>query len=147
MFDNDLLRNYKHTLTRTGILDLGNTQDFSYSHLERGVWKMYGKDKLYYAKAVNKSRMDAEVILSRAAKLIDLKTATYYAMQNPNFDDPTLTKEDIIRGYEIIKDASKELGIPIRAIGVAEKLKEQFDSTYDGVEVWFYERMMPDALW
>ncbi len=97
MFDNDLLRNYKHTLTRTGILDLGNTKDFSYSHLERGVWKMYGKDKLYYTKAVNKCRMDAEVILSRAAKIAGLKTATYYAMQNPNFDDPNLTERDIIR--------------------------------------------------
>ena len=67
-------------------------------------------------------------------------------ISNTHLGDET-TKEDIIRGYEIIKDASKELGIPIRARGVSETLKDKFEDTYDGVEIWFYERMMPDALW
>lgn len=67
-------------------------------------------------------------------------------VSNTHLGDET-TKDDVIRGYNIIKSASEELGIPIRAIGVSETLKDQFDSTYDGVEIWFYERMMPDALW
>ena len=67
-------------------------------------------------------------------------------ISNTHLGDET-TKEDIIRGYQIIKSASIELGIPIRAIGVAQNLKNQFEDKYDGVDVWFYERMMPDALW
>lgn len=67
-------------------------------------------------------------------------------ISNTHLGDET-TKEDVLRGYEIIKSASLELGIPIKAIGVSNALKEEFDETYDGVEIWFYERMMPDALW
>jgi len=67
-------------------------------------------------------------------------------ISNTHLGDET-TKEDVLRGYEIVKSASEALNIPIRAIGVAEALKDEFGSTYDGVEVWFYNRMMPDALW
>ncbi len=67
-------------------------------------------------------------------------------ISNTHLGDET-TKEDIIRGYDITKSAAKELGLPIRAIGVSEVLKSEFDSTYDGVDVWFYERMMPEAFW
>jgi hypothetical protein len=67
-------------------------------------------------------------------------------ISNTHLGDET-TKEDIIRGYEIIKSAAKELNLPIRAIGVPQKLKNEFEQTHDGVEIWFYERMMPEAFW
>ena len=67
-------------------------------------------------------------------------------ISNTHFGDET-TKEDVIRGYEIIKKAAKKIGIPIRAIGVDEKLMANFDFTYDGVDVWIYKRFMPRAFW
>jgi len=67
-------------------------------------------------------------------------------ISNTHFGDET-TKEDIIRGYEIVKKASEILKIPVRAIGVDEKFASEFDSTYDGVDVWIYKRSMPKALW
>jgi len=67
-------------------------------------------------------------------------------ISNTHLGDET-TKEDVIRGYEMVKKASEILKIPVRAIGVDEKLTKDFDSTYDGVEVWLYKRSMPKALW
>lgn len=67
-------------------------------------------------------------------------------ISNTHFGDET-TKEDIIRGYEIVKKAAEKIGIPIRAIGVDEKLMSEFDFTYDGVDVWIYKRLMPKAFW
>ena len=67
-------------------------------------------------------------------------------ISNTHFGDET-TKEDIISGYNRLKTASKRLNLPIRAIGVDEKLAQGFDLTYDGVEVWLYKRMMPRAFW
>ena len=67
-------------------------------------------------------------------------------ISNTHFGDET-TKDDIINGYEKLKHASKELDIPIRAIGVPEKLAKDFGSSYDGVDVWMYKRMMPRAFW
>lgn len=97
MFDNGLLRKFEHTKTRDGILDLKDTKDFSYTHLERSVWKMLSSDGLYYAKAVNKSRMDAEVLLSQVCKHLGFSTAIYLPVQNPMFNAPNLTQEDIVR--------------------------------------------------
>ncbi len=57
------------------------------------------------------------------------------------------TKDDVIRGYELTKQAASQLGLPIVAIGVSEDLKEEFEDKYDDVDVWFYERLMPEALW
>ncbi len=57
------------------------------------------------------------------------------------------TKEDIIRGYEILKKVSKETEIPIIAIGSDESLKEKLGDNYDNVPVWYYKRMMPEAFW
>lgn len=67
-------------------------------------------------------------------------------ISNTHFGDET-TKEDIIRGYNIVKQVSEKLNIPVRAIGVDRKLAAEFDLTYDGVEVWVYDRIMPTALW
>ncbi len=67
-------------------------------------------------------------------------------ISNTHFGDET-TKEDILRGYEIVKEASKQIGIPVRAIGVDEKFASEFGAQYDGVDVWFYKRSMPKALW
>ena len=65
-------------------------------------------------------------------------------ISNTHFGDET-TKEDIIRGYELLKKVSEHLNIPIRAIGVDNKI--DFPPFYDGVEVWLYDRLMPSALW
>ena len=67
-------------------------------------------------------------------------------ISNTHFGDET-TKEDIIQGYNKLKFACEKLNLPIRAIGVDEKLAADFDSTYDGVDVWIYKRMMPKAFW
>ena len=67
-------------------------------------------------------------------------------ISNTHFGDET-TKEDIINGYEKLKKASKQLNIPIRAIGIPESLASEFQLTYDNTEVWIYKRMMPRAFW
>lgn len=67
-------------------------------------------------------------------------------ISNTHFGDET-TKEDIISGYNRLKTVSKRLNLPIRAIGVDEKLAQEFDLTYDRVDVWLYKRMMPRAFW
>lgn len=67
-------------------------------------------------------------------------------ISNTHFGDDT-TKEDVINGYEITKKAAKKIGIPIRAIGVDEKLIAEFDFTYDEIDVWIYKRFMPRAFW
>lgn len=68
-------------------------------------------------------------------------------ISNTHFADET-KKEDIIRGYEKLKEVSLEVGIPIVAIGADEKFMQDFpENNYDGVPVWFYHRHMPKALW
>ena len=67
-------------------------------------------------------------------------------ISNTHFGDET-TKEDILRGYNILKSASDILNIPIVAIGADKKFKSQLESVYDNTQVWFYERMMPKAFW
>ena len=67
-------------------------------------------------------------------------------ISNTHFGDET-TKQDIINGYNKLKKASEKLDIPIRAIGVDEKLASEFGLTYDDIEVWLYRRMMPKAFW
>ncbi len=68
-------------------------------------------------------------------------------ISNTHFSDET-KKEDIIRGYDKLKEVSKETGIPIIAIGADEKFVSDFpEGKYDGIPVWFYKRHMPKALW
>jgi len=68
-------------------------------------------------------------------------------ISNTHFADET-KKEDIINGYNKLKEVSNETGIPIAAIGADEKFIPDFpDCTYDDVPVWFYNRHMPKALW
>lgn len=67
-------------------------------------------------------------------------------ISNTHFGDET-TKEDVMNGYNKLKTASQKVNIPIRAIGIDEKLAQDFGLTYDGVEVWTYKRMMPKAFW
>lgn len=67
-------------------------------------------------------------------------------ISNTHFGDET-TKEDIINGYNKLKEASKILNLPIRAIGISEDLKNKFENKYDNIDIWFYKRMMPKAFW
>lgn len=67
-------------------------------------------------------------------------------ISNTHFGDET-TKDDIINGYEKLKKASNQIDIPIRAIGVPSNLAQDFSASYDDVEIWFYNRMMPRAFW
>lgn len=68
-------------------------------------------------------------------------------ISNTHFADET-KKEDILRGYEKLKEVSIETNIPIIAIGADEKFMQDFPkNNYDGVPVWFYHRHMPKALW
>ena len=66
---------------------------------------------------------------------------------NPHYGDHT-TVEDILKGYQIVKQASEALNMPIRALDIDARLEESFQETgFDEVEVWPLTRMMPDALW
>ena len=58
------------------------------------------------------------------------------------------TIDDITRGYNIIKQVSETTKIPIIAISVDEKFKQEFPlQNYDNVPVRFLKRHMPEALW
>lgn len=67
-------------------------------------------------------------------------------ISNTHFSDET-TSEDIIRGYNIVKEVSDDANIPVRAIGADEKFKSELGESYDGVEIWYLKRYMPKALW
>ena len=67
-------------------------------------------------------------------------------ISNTHFGDET-TKEDVIRGYSILKKASDIVNIPIKAIGIDKSIAQDFGLNYDGVEVWIYDRLMPHAFW
>ena len=68
------------------------------------------------------------------------------AISNTHLGDET-TKEDVINGYHKLKEACSKINLPIRAIGVDEKLAPEFDLTYDNTEIWLYRRLMPKAFW
>ena len=65
-------------------------------------------------------------------------------ISNTHFGDET-TKEDVINGYNKLKKACEIINLPIIAIGADEKL--DLGTKYDGVDVWYYKRMMPRAFW
>ena len=65
-------------------------------------------------------------------------------ISNTHFGDET-TKEDVINGYNKLKKACEIINLPIIAIGTDEKL--DLGTKYDGVDVWYYKRMMPRAFW
>ena len=68
-------------------------------------------------------------------------------ISNTHLGDET-TKQDIIRGYEILKSVSDELNIPIIAISIDKKLQNDFENiTYDKIPLRYLSRYMPKALW
>ncbi|MBQ4646615.1 MAG: hypothetical protein IJB79_04635 [Candidatus Gastranaerophilales bacterium] len=68
-------------------------------------------------------------------------------VSNTHLGDET-TKEDIIRGYKILKEVSNKTSIPIVAISVDEKFKGEFEADkYDNKPVRYLTRLMPKALW
>ncbi len=67
-------------------------------------------------------------------------------ISNTHFGDET-TKEDILNGYNKLKEVSLKLNLPIRAIGADEKFESELGSNHDGVDIWYYKRMMPKAFW
>lgn len=68
-------------------------------------------------------------------------------ISNTHFGDET-TREDVIRGYEITKQAAEKLNLPIRAVAVMEKLYPELEYlVYEGVSVWSLKRFMPRAMW
>ena len=67
-------------------------------------------------------------------------------ISNTHLGDET-TAEDVIIGYQKLKEAAEEAKLPIVAIGIDKKLESEFSKQYDGVDIWIYDRMMPKALW
>lgn len=68
-------------------------------------------------------------------------------ISNTHLGDET-TKEDIIRGYEILKQVANETKIPIVAISADQKFQGQFENDqYDGIQIKYLNRLMPKALW
>ena len=67
-------------------------------------------------------------------------------ISNTHLGDET-TKEDVIRGYNILKEVSNKINIPIIAISIDKKLEKEFGSNYDNVPIRILDRHMPKALW
>ena len=68
-------------------------------------------------------------------------------ISNTHLGDET-TKEDIIRGYKILKQVANETKIPIVAISADQKFQGQFENNqYDGIQIKYLNRLMPKALW
>lgn len=68
-------------------------------------------------------------------------------ISNTHLGDET-TKEDIIRGYKILKQVANETKIPIVAISADQKFQGQFENDqYDGIQIKYLNRLMPKALW
>jgi len=65
-------------------------------------------------------------------------------VSNAHFGDES-TMEDVLAGYDIIKEAAKVMGLPIVAIGADEKLSPP--EQIDGIPVWKIKRYMPKHLW
>lgn len=68
-------------------------------------------------------------------------------ISNTHLGDET-TYEDIIRGYNILKEVSLKTSIPIIAISADKKFEDKFQSAlYENIPVNFLDRHMPEALW
>ncbi len=68
-------------------------------------------------------------------------------ISNTHLGDET-TYEDIIRGYNILKEAADAINIPISAISADKKFIKHFPSAqYGSTPVKFLDRHMPKALW
>lgn len=58
------------------------------------------------------------------------------------------TKEDVLRGYKKVKEASAELGLPIIAVVIDECLLNEIPTEeIDNTPIWTLNRLMPKALW
>ncbi len=68
-------------------------------------------------------------------------------ISNSHFGKET-TIDDTLKGFEITKQAAKELNLPIRAISALESIAKEFNSpTHEDIEIWPLQRYMPEALW
>ena len=68
-------------------------------------------------------------------------------ISNTHLGDET-TLQDIIKGYEILKTVSQKTSIPVCAISVDEKFRNDFpNNSYDNKPVRYLTRLMPKALW
>ena len=67
-------------------------------------------------------------------------------ISNTHLGDET-TLDDIKRGYEILSVVSLKTQIPIVAISVDEKFKNELGLKYDNIPVRYLNRYMPKALW
>lgn len=68
-------------------------------------------------------------------------------ISNTHFSDET-EPADVLKGFEITRQAAEILDLPIRAITVSEKLYPELESmVYNGIPVWTLKRFMPKALW
>lgn len=68
-------------------------------------------------------------------------------ISNTHLGDET-TLDDIKRGYDILSQVSKQTKIPVVAISVDKKFKNEFvNDNYDNIPVRYLDRHMPKALW
>ena len=138
--DNDIIIDVGYGVTGLDTLDILNDID-----LEENI-------KIYLV--VNTSKfetMDKDSILeyikfnSGENKMPWKKISGF--ISHTHLGDET-TKEDIIRGYEILKQVANETKIPIVAISADQKFQGQFENNqYDGIQIKYLNRLMPKALW
>ncbi len=61
-------------------------------------------------------------------------------------DDTTL--EQILAGFNIVKNVSGKLGVPVAALSVDERFAHDFpEGTWDNVPVRFLQRYLPKGFW
>ena len=138
--DNDIIIDVGYGVTGLDTLDILNDID-----LEENI-------KIYLV--VNTSKfetMDKDSILEyikfNSGENKKKKKKISGFISNTHLGDET-TKEDIIRGYEILKQVANETKIPIVAISADQKFQGQFENDqYDGIQIKYLNRLMPKALW
>lgn len=65
-------------------------------------------------------------------------------ISNTHLGDET-TMDDVLRGYEITKQAAEKMNLPIIAVAIDENIADRDE--IDNIPVWKLKRFMPKALW
>ncbi|MDO4542589.1 MAG: hypothetical protein Q4C00_07170, partial [Bacillota bacterium] len=61
-------------------------------------------------------------------------------------DDTSLSQ--ILTGYDMVKNVSGKLGVPVAALAVDERFAQHFSGgTWDGVPVRVLKRFLPKGFW
>ena len=138
--DNDIIIDVGYGVTGLDTLDILNDID-----LEENI-KIYLVVNTSKFETMNKDSILEYIKFNSGENKKPWKKISGF-ISNTHLGDET-TKEDIIRGYEILKQVANETKIPIVAISADQKFQGQFENDqYDGIQIKYLNRLMPKALW